>query len=178
MNKHPVLKRALLLGFVLTPLSALGQTGQSSPEQDAISALSFLVGDWRGPGVSYGADGVTTAYTDTEYVRFDLDQNLLLINARGERDGETSYQLHTVIYYDVDAEHYVYTPFRGKPHRSLACVLPVQKLVCLNAEKTFRLTFQRLDDGRWNEFGERQNQAGEWRQTFETILGPASEALE
>jgi len=150
------------------------QAAELTETQAAISKLDFLVGNWAGPGTSYGADGTETRYQDTEFVRFDLDRNLLLINARGENsDGETTYSLHTVIHYDAKAQSYVYTPYSGKnPPRSFGCTLnDTPQFICLTQDQSYRLTFQRLPDGRWNEFGERLN--GEaWVKNFETILSP------
>jgi len=151
--------------------------GESQPvaltdTQTAISKLAFLVGNWSGPGTSYGADGTKTRYHDTEFVRFDLDKNLLLINARGENmDGETTYSLHTVIHYDAEAQSYVYTPYSGKrPPRSFNCTLNDQpQFICLTQDQSYRLTFQRLPDERWNEFGEKL-QGERWVKNFETIL--------
>ncbi len=151
---------------------------QPSEQQTQISKLDFLLGNWAGGGISYANDGTQTPYFDTEYVRFDLDQNLLLINAKGERGGATTYQLHTVIYYDVDAKHYWYTPFSAQGSRRFACTLKTQQsgrpqFICFNEAKDYRLTFQRMQDGKWNEFGERLKD-GEWRKNFETILSPAT----
>ena len=151
--------------------TALAEDEKPTEPRDAISKLAFLVGNWEGAGISYAADGAQTAYFDTEYVRFDLDQAVLLINAKGQRaDGSTSYQLHTVIYYDVAAAHYVYTPYAGRTPRSFQCELEEgPKLLCLNKEKNYRLSFQRLPDGKWNEFGERLSE-GTWSKSFETRL--------
>lgn len=140
-------------------------------EREAIEALDFLVGSWAGPGISYGVDNSQTKYHDTEYVRFDLDKKLLLINARGERNKKTTYALHTVVYYDVAAGHYWYTPYSGKKPRRFKCDINNRAFVCLNKTHDFRLTFQRLEDGRWNEYGERYTHK-KWNKTFETILLP------
>ena len=140
--------------------------------QAAISKLDFLVGNWAGPGTSYGADGTQTQYHDTEFVRFDLDKNLLLINARGEGpDGATTYSLHTVIHYNTETQKYIYTPYSGKrTPRSFDCTLNDRaQFICLIPDQSYRLTFQRLPDGRWNEFGERLIE-GAWVKNFETIL--------
>ena len=144
-----------------------------SPEQEAISKLNFLVGDWAGPGVSYASDGTKADYYDTEYVRFDLGQKVLLINARGEKDGVVTYQLHTIIYYDKDAGHYWYTPYSGGQPRRFLCHLMDKQFLCKNEAADFRLTFKRKADGSWNEFGERLDN-GLWKKTFETILLPVT----
>lgn len=171
--------RKTIACFALSLSPALCATAQDDKPKDAreaISALEFLVGNWAGPGTSYAVDGTQTSYHDTEFVRFDLDQKLLLINAAGQRaDGSTSYALHTIIYYDVDAGQYIYTPYAGRPPRSFHCQLDDSpKLLCLNDAEDYRLTFQRLPDGRWNEFGERLSE-GTWSKSFETILSAVEE---
>lgn len=152
--------------------NAFSQTEADSAAPHTIKDLEFLVGDWVGPGVSYNDKGEVSEYYDTEFVRFDLDENLLLINARGEQDGRTTYQLHTVIYFDQERGQYVYTPYRGeRAPRPFFCDLEAQKLICLTEAKTYRLVFQRLDDGRWNEYGEGLTD-GIWVKRFETKLSP------
>ena len=167
-----------LLGLGVLSSCALSSAQDTAPIDEvktAIAKLGFLVGNWEGPGISFAGDGAQTAYHDTEYVRFDLDGSLLLINAKGTRPGGTiSYQLHTVIYYDVESARYIYTPYAGRRPRSFHCQLDApKKLLCLNAAEDYRLTFQRLPDGRWNEFGERledKQSEGVWSKSFETIL--------
>ena len=119
--RHCNMKETILLWFLslvficaCSPKEApRASTVQTHKHQDSpIAQLDFLVGNWAGPGVSFASDGSESHYHDTEYVRFDLDHSLLLINARGETQaGVTSYQLHTVINYDKDAGHYWYTPY-------------------------------------------------------------------
>ena len=156
--------------MALLPTGACAQVDNDNDVKTAMERLDFLVGNWGGEGLSFADDGGSSAYYDTEHVRFDLDNKLLLINAKGERDGEVTYQLHTVIYYDMEAGHYVYTPYAGgRKARSLTCELKTQKFICLDEREVFRLTFQRLPDGRWNEFGERLTY-DVWRKTFETKL--------
>lgn len=160
--------------------SILAQEETPKDARVAISALEFLVGNWAGPGTSYRTDGTQTHYHDTEYVRFDLDQKVLLINAAGQDDdGGTIYALHTIIYYDVDAGHYIYTPYSGRAPRSFHCQLEDSpKLLCLNGAEDYRLTFQRLPDGQWNEFGERLGDDGTWSKSFETILSATTPRAE
>jgi hypothetical protein len=44
---------------------------------------------------------------------------------------------------------------------------------CLTADEKFRLTFKRTEAGEWNEYGERLQENGDWRKTFETVLESA-----
>lgn len=167
MNKRSIAVLLISISSIMT--TAMADEVEQTQEQKAISALEFLTGNWSGPGQSIDNEGNVSEYHDTEFVRFDLDRNILLINARGERDGQTVYQLHTVIYFDSKKQHYFYTPYRGVEPRSFACNLVDRQFICFNDDRDFRLTFQRLEDGRWNEFGERLVE-GAWVKTFETKL--------
>lgn len=165
----------ILLAFSEGEQKQSSSTVVKSDTQIAISKLDFLVGNWAGLGISYSADGTQTSYHDTEHVRFDLDKNLLLINARGEKpDGEMIYSLHTVIFYNSQSQKYIYTPFTGKNKViTFECTLnDLPQLICLTQNQDYRLTFQRLDDGGWNEYGEVLKD-GEWVKNAETILSAA-----
>lgn len=160
-----------LLSALLICVSASAQEVQEkSPELKAIAKLNFLVGNWAGQGISYDAGGTKTTYYDEEFVRYDLDGDILLINARGSRDGETTYQLHTVIHYDKLSKNYIYSPYTATGTRPFTCNLTDEnQFICYTMTKDFRLIFQRLPDGRWNEYGESKINDG-WQKTFETIL--------
>lgn len=161
----------VLLGVVSPSLYAQEAT---TPEQTAIEKLGFLVGEWEGPGISYGRDGTENHYHDKESVWFDVQNSLLIIQARGFRDGKQTYGIHTVINYDVEAGHYWYNPYTAKGvSRPFKCMLEAQEFKCLVEDGLYRLTFRRTADGSWNEFGERKTEAG-WQKNFETILKTAS----
>ena len=162
-------KYCLLILVTLFAFTAHAQV--KDDQQSQVAKLDFLVGHWGGTGTSYSSDGSISTYYDTEHVRFDLDKKLLLINARGEKDGKLTYQLHTVIYFDPTAGHFWYTPYTGERARRFSCELISKQFICLNKEQNFRLTFQRLADDKWNEFGERLKD-DKWVKTFETILSP------
>ncbi len=142
--------------------------------ETAMEKLNFLVGNWAGEGLSYSADGSVSKYHDEEFIRYDLDRQILLINARGSQDGKTTYQLHTVIYFDSKTGHYIYSPYSANGTRPFTCTLTNEdQFICYTKNRDFRLTFQRLDSGIWNEFGERKN-GDTWRKTFETKLSAVS----
>ena len=147
--------------------------GQEDGERAAIKKLEFLVGHWAGKGTSFADDGTQSTYYDTEDVWFDVKNTLLIIQARGFRGNEQFYGLHTVIYYDIDAGHYWYNPYRANGARRFKCTLLGQIFSCLSPDEKFRLTFKRTETGEWNEYGERLKENGDWLKTFETILEPA-----
>jgi hypothetical protein len=154
--------------------NAVAQEASStkSIERLAIEKLEFLVGNWAGEGVSYANNGSESEYYDTEDVWFDLQNSLLIIQARGFRDNKQFYGLHTVIYFDKEKQKYVYNPYSSSGlSRSFYCDLKAKKLLCYLEDQSYRLTFQRTADGKWNEFGERLTD-GAWQKNFETILAP------
>lgn len=167
------MKTISVLAALAFSLFFAGSTFAKDDTVNPVAKLAFLLGSWEGPGISYLENGETQEYFDTEYLRFDLDKRLLLIDAKGVKDGEPYYQLHTVIYFDHKAGHYVYTPYNGAKPNAFTCNLANQQFICLNAKEDYRLTFQRLEDGRWNEFGEKRKGKG-WAKRFETILVPAN----
>ncbi len=158
---------------VFTTNTFAQETPSTKPiERLAIEKLDFLVGSWAGEGVSYDNDGSENKYYDTEDFWFDLQNSLLIIQARGFRDNKQFYGLHTVIYFDNDKQKYVYNPYSSRGlSRSFYCDLKTKKLLCYLEDQTYRLTFQRTADGKWNEFGERLTD-GAWQKNFETILAP------
>jgi len=145
-----------------------------SQQQIEIEKLGFLVGNWEGPGHTFAKDGSKSAYHDTEKVWFDVQNSLLIIQPRGSKNGQYYYGMHTVIYYDVEAEHYWYNPYTATGSRPYRCDLEEQLFRCHTPDKLTRFNFQRLPGGEWNEYGETLED-GQWRKTFETILTAAED---
>jgi hypothetical protein len=160
--------------FILSLLmnSSLSMAEEETLHQDKIKALSFLVGSWAGEGRSYADDGSNSSYFDTEDVWFDVENSLLIIQAKGFRDNKQFYGIHTVIYYDEAQGHYWYNPYTAKGARAFSCDLGNKVFLCHTPDKTFRLTFRRTESGQWNEFGEKLVD-GHWQKTFETLLDKA-----
>ncbi|MBO1255478.1 hypothetical protein J3L16_07245 [Alteromonas sp. 5E99-2] len=155
----------LLLFILLNTMAVKAETVQ----QSAMKKLSFLVGSWAGDGQSFDDKGGASSYYDTEDVWFDVQESVLIIQAKGFRNNEQFYGIHTVIYYDEENKHYWYNPYTAKGARPFSCTLSEQVFACLTESETFRLTFQRTKNGLWNEFGERLVD-GTWHKTFETRL--------
>lgn len=142
---------------------------EKSQQQIEIEKLSFLVGHWAGRGQTFAKDGTKSTYHDDEQVWFDVQNSLLIIQANGSKNGNHYYGIHTVIYYDVEAEHYWYNPFTARGSRPYRCNLEQQLFRCYSLDQKNRLSFLRLPGGEWNEYGETLED-GIWRKTFETIL--------
>lgn len=149
---------------------AHGEDAPLSEAQQAMQKLAFLAGNWAGKGNSYDANGKASEYHDTENIWYDAKGGVLVIQANGYKGDEHFYGLHTVIYYDTEQKHYWYNPYTERGARKYACQLKQQQLLCSDPQNTFKLTFQRLANGQWNEFGERLSDTGNWYKSFETIL--------
>ena len=156
-----------LLGLAISYQSLAADT--ESVQQKAMKKLSFLVGSWAGEGKSFDDEGNVSTYYDTEDVWYDVQESVLVIQARGFRDDEQFYGIHTIIYFDEKAGHYWYNPYTANGSRPFSCDLKEKAFLCFTGDKTFRLTFQRTESGQWNEFGERLKD-GTWHKTFETLL--------
>ncbi len=159
-----------MLSFLALP--SLANAIEETVQQAKIRELGFLVGSWSGEGKSFDETGDHSSYFDTEDVWFDVQESVLVIQAKGYRNNEQFYGIHTVIYYDEEAQHYWYNPYTAKGARAFSCDLDSKVFVCFTPDKTFKLTFRRTESGQWNEFGERLIDR-EWKKTFETLLDKA-----
>ena len=143
-----------------------------SVEQKAMAKLSFLIGDWKGTGTGYPKEN-NEPYNVLSKVSYDLNGELLVLRHRSKRDGKTLLALHTIMYYNKENGFYYYNAYRRSGARPFKCQLNDGKFVCeINGD--YRLTFQRTENGEFNEFGERLVD-GKWIKNFEDILQPTSE---
>lgn len=163
-NTHYLL--ILILGLNAQTLFA------QSEEKKAMAKLSFMVGDWKGEGKSFSTNGETISQVK-EQVRYDLDGEILVLRVRNSRDGETTLKLHTIIYYNKEDGYYYYNAFRKSGARPFKGKVENGKFVC-SINGNYRLTFQKTEEGAFNEYGERLID-GKWVKNFEDILWPTSE---
>jgi hypothetical protein len=88
---------------------AKAQTGPSKrvlAQQEAMKALAFLDGEWRGPSKLLRKDG-WTPMVQTERAGTMLDGTVRMIESRGyEADGRQSYNALAIISYDPDSKSY------------------------------------------------------------------------
>lgn len=110
--------RSILLACALAvaPLvfvaPALAQQGydpapRMAAQREAMKALDFLNGEWRGPAKTLTPTGGWHTMTQTERVGPMLDGTVKVIEGRGyEDDGSTSFNAFAVISYDPDRKTY------------------------------------------------------------------------
>jgi hypothetical protein len=76
-------------------------------QKEAMKALAFLDGEWRGPAKSLRDDGGWHPMVQTERVGSMLDGTVKVIEGRGhEADGSLSFNAFAVISYDPDRKTY------------------------------------------------------------------------
>lgn len=139
-----------------------------------MAKLSFMIGDWKGEGSSYPKAG-NEPYQVLSKVRYDLDGELLVLRHRSTRNDSTLLALHTIMYYNKEDGYYYYNAYRRSGARPFQCQLKDDQFIC-EINGNYRLTFQRTENGEFNEFGERLVE-GEWVKNFEDILQPTSEVI-
>ena len=143
-----------------------------SIEQQEMAKLSFMIGDWKGTGSSLPKDA-NQPYDVLSKVRYDLDGELIVLKHRGKRNGKAVLSLHTIIYYNVEEQHYYYYAFRQKGVRPFKGSIVDGKFICTLGDD-YRLVFQRTPEGLFNEYGEKRVN-GIWVKNFEDLLLPTSE---
>jgi hypothetical protein len=103
---------ALLCAAPLAAAPALAQQGYDpapriAAQKEAMKALAFLDGEWRGPAKSLLNDGGWHSMVQTERVGSMLDGAVKVIEGRGyEADGTVSFNAFAVISYDPDRKTY------------------------------------------------------------------------
>ncbi len=150
------------------------QLSAQTEEQKAMARLSFLIGDWKGEGTGYPR-AENKPYQVLSKVRYDLDGELLVLRHRSTRNDSTLLALHTIMYYNKEDGYYYYNAYRRSGARPFQCQLKDDQFIC-EINGNYRLTFQRTENGEFNEFGERLVD-GKWVKNFEDILQPTSEVI-
>jgi hypothetical protein len=118
MSNVQTCRRSHFLRIVLVALLALGAAGtsaQSRPDpvalmkaqREAMAALAFMDGVWRGTASTLRADGSRHEITQTERIGPLLDGAVKVIEGRGyEADGSTSFNALGIISYNVATTAY------------------------------------------------------------------------
>lgn len=143
-------------------------------EKQAMAKLSFMVGDWKGKGVLLPAKNRQPLDVISE-VRYDLNGTLLVIRVLETKNNQPVLRLHTVIYYNAKEDKYYYNPFspKGLKRSFQGKMVNSQKIIFSLADNSYRLVFQRNEQGAFVEHGERKVN-GQWKKNFENVLLPTS----
>ncbi|MFY0630276.1 MAG: hypothetical protein JXR05_07830 [Flavobacteriaceae bacterium] len=171
MIKNTMQTKHIITIFIICFFVNTSITFAQTSEQKAMKKLSFMVGDWKGSGTSYPKE-TSKPYDVMSTVHYDLDGELIVLRHRSKRGGKTVLALHTLIYYNKEDGYYYYNAFRKNGARPFKCKVNDGKLIC-EINGNYRLTFQRTQKGKFNEFGQRLVN-GKWVKNFEDILHPAT----
>lgn len=86
------------------------QPAGSAEQREAIAALSFMDGEWRGPAVSYGPGGVRTELIQTERVGPFLGGSIRVVEGRGyDSAGETAFNAMGIISWNDAEDRYQFS---------------------------------------------------------------------
>jgi hypothetical protein len=127
-------------------------------QKEAMKALAFLDGEWRGEARTVLQDGKWHTFTQTERVGPMLDGTVKVIEGRGyEADGKVSFNAFAVISYDPDRKTYAmrsYTAGRQGDYTITPTAtgftwdIPAGPNMTIHYEATVK-------DGSWTEIGTR-----------------------
>lgn len=82
----------------------------SAEQREAMAALSFMDGEWRGQAVSYGPGGVRTELVQTERVGPFLGGSVRVVEGRGyDAVGETAFNALGVISWNEVEDRYQFS---------------------------------------------------------------------
>lgn len=139
-------------------LPVLAQT----TEKEALSKLSFMIGDWVGTSISYEKDGSSESISVREKIAYQLSGNLinLLVSSN-------ALELQTVVRYSVEDGKYYYHPFTKNSTGEFEGIMEDEKFV-VKINDTYRLTFEKTNTG-FREYGTRLKD-GKWIKAFQDEL--------
>lgn len=169
MNLKNKISRYAIIAFLFIINQTL--SGQSI-EKEAMSKLSFMIGNWKGSGTSF-PEKEGSKYDVLSKVTYDLDGELLVLRHRSFREATAVLSLHTVIYYNKEDQYYYYNAYTKRGSRPFKGKITNDKLVLYLGEN-YRLIFQKTEEGKFNEYGEKLVD-NKWIKNFEDILSPTSE---
>jgi hypothetical protein len=158
-------RRALFAVIALVLLLPRGVLGQAPPDpaqtlaaqREAMTALRFMDGVWRGPAWTIFASGVKQQVTQTERIGPFLDGTVKVIEGRGYgEDGKVAFNALAIISYDPGTKTYSMRSYARGMQGDFALVPSADGYVweIPAGPATIRYTAT-IKDGTWHEVGER-----------------------
>ncbi|MCA6075019.1 hypothetical protein [Fulvivirga sedimenti] len=129
-------------------------------KQEKMENLNYLIGEWVGTSKIYENGVLVKQGSAYEYISYDLDKNILVIELNTE-----FLQLHTIILYDENDQKYYYHRFSKNGAARYSAEFKDGQLIVWKDDKT-RFFFRNTPDGGFQERGE-QLINGKWIITFE-----------
>lgn len=145
----------------------------SAEQRDAIAALSFMDGEWRGQAVSYGPGGVRTELIQTERVGPLLGGSVRVVEGRGyDPNGATAFNALGVISWNETEDRYEFSAWANGRHG----IYDLQRTdsgfvweVPAGPDAVIRYNAT-VQDGVWHEVGDYVREGGQPMRFFEMTL--------
>lgn len=168
--------KTCIILFLLTATSILSQAQPKITEAhlEAIAKFGFLEGNWHGSGWMMVQGGKQVLFEQREKVQWKLDKSVLLIEGKGESEGEIIHNAMAVLSYDPENTAYSFRSY-------LANGLSGEYQVELTSDqqmvwhlefpgRTIRYTVTINEKGQWYEIGEFKTGEDSWYKFFEMTL--------
>ena len=145
----------------------------SAEQRDALAALSFMDGEWRGQAVSYGPGGVRTELIQTERVGPLLGGSVRVVEGRGyDPNGATAFNALGVISWNETEDRYEFSAWANGRHG----IYDLQRTdsgfvweVPAGPDAVIRYNAT-VQDGVWHEVGDYVREGGQPMRFFEMTL--------
>jgi hypothetical protein len=127
-------------------------------QKEAMKALAFLDGEWRGPAKTLTPAGGWHTFTQTERVGTMLDGTVRVIEGRGyEDDGSIAFNAFAVISYDPDTKAYSMRSYSGGRAGDFPITPTADGFTwSIQAGPSMKIDYvATVKDGSWTEIGTR-----------------------
>lgn len=145
----------LLSAFIFVSSIAYAQKYETDKvDQQAISKLKFIVGEWSGTGWMMDRDGQKHSFDQTEKVAFKLDNTALLIEGLGKSDGNIIHQAMAVVRYNKEEKNFDFYSNLSNGHGGAFKAELIGDKFQWYPIENIRYTISLNNQGQWYEIGE------------------------
>lgn len=160
----------ILTVLLLSTTATFAQMEKTDKEaKEAITKLSFIVGDWAGTGWMMGPDGQKHRFEQTENISFKLDSTAILIEGIGKTDGKITHNALAIVTFIKDDESYKFSSYLSTGRSGDFKGELIDGKFYWYPNETMRYIIYLNDQGQWYETGE-MKRGKEWFQFFEMTL--------
>ena len=152
---------------ILLLLLSFNLHAQKEIEKEAMSKLSFLIGDWKGKTKIFSKDSIKTGEVH-EKVKYLLGGELMSIEVKSP-----FVHLNTIIRYSVKDSTYYYHPFSKTGGDNFYKGRIEDGKFVVTIDDNYKVFFEKTKNGEFHEYGERIIN-GNKKITFEDLLEPIS----
>lgn len=171
------MKNLLFILCLLLSQVALAQAPNSpkATVQEKMEALNWITGKWQGQGwMSFGPEQKHT-FTQTEDIRYKLDNTVLQIEGLGKNNNRTIHDALALMTYDAARGQYTFHSYtaEGRHQTDAAVTVEDKKFTWqMNSgpNRKIRYTIWLDEQNRWQEIGETSSDGQTWSKFFEMTL--------